>query len=144
MNVIRRCGANASKQALSFSTNAYLLVHLTLVDVDLLRGLLQRLLQQDHVLLVLLALQSDLLDGAFLFPQNFDCFGVTAFLLVQFHFHVANACLQLGDNATAANHSVGLDLLKANGKVLCGRAHTFVRYLFNLFAGFQSPCDSLP
>lgn len=109
-----------SRRELSDSSvrRAYLLVELTLVDVDLLRGLLEGLLQQDNVLLVFLALQSDFLDDALLFPQNLDGLGVTALLLVQFDFHIADASLQLGDDTTAANHCVGFDLLKADGKVL--------------------------
>jgi len=49
--------------------NTLLLGQLAAVDVDLGSGLVQRILQQDDVLLVLLALDDDLLDGALLLAQ---------------------------------------------------------------------------
>lgn len=96
----------------------YLFVQLAFVNVDFLGGLLEALLQQNDILLVLFALKHDFLDGALLFPQNLDGLGVSAFLLVQLDFHIANASLELGDDASATNDGVGLNFLKTNGKVL--------------------------
>lgn len=64
--------------------NSYLFLHLPFVNVDLLRGLLERVLEQYDVLLILFALNHNLLKGAFLLAQNFDRLGVSPLLLVDF------------------------------------------------------------
>jgi len=98
--------------------NTLLLGQLAAVDVDLGSGLVQRILQQDDVLLVLLALDDDLLDGALLLAQDLDGLGVAALLLLQLQLQIADAGLQLADDALAAGNGVQLDLLQADGQVL--------------------------
>jgi len=98
--------------------NTLLLGQLAAVDVDLGSGLVQRILQQDDVLLVLLALDDDLLDGALLLAQDLDGLGVAALLLLQLQLQIADAGLQLADDALAAGDGVQLDLLQADGQVL--------------------------
>lgn len=93
-------------------------VQLTLVNVDLLGGLFEIFLQQKHVLLVLFALQNNFFNGAFLLAQNLDGLSMSSLLFVQFQFQVTNASLHLGDDATASNYGVGLNLFQANGKIL--------------------------
>lgn len=95
-----------------------LLGQLAAVDVDLGSGLVQRVLQQDEVLLVLLALHQHLLDGALLLAQNLDGLGVAALLLLQLQLQIADAGFQLADDALAAGDGVQLDLLQADGQVL--------------------------
>lgn len=95
-----------------------LLGHLASVDVDLGSGLVQGILQQDDVLLILLALYHHLLDGALLLAQDLDGLGVAALLLLQLQFQITNACLQFADDALAAGNGVQLNLLQANGQVL--------------------------
>jgi len=98
--------------------NTLLLGQLAAVDVDLGSGLVQRILQQDDVLLVLLALDDNLLDGALLLAQDLDGLGVAALLLLQLQLQIADAGLQLADDALAAGNGVQLDLLQADGQVL--------------------------
>lgn len=98
--------------------DALLLGQLATVDVDLGSGLVQGILQQDDVLLVLLALDHHLLDGALLLAQDLDGLGVAALLLLQLQFQVTDAGLQLANNALAAGNGVQLDLLQADGQVL--------------------------
>lgn len=61
-----------------------LFVQLPLVDVDFLGGLLQGVLEEGDVLLVFLALNDDLLEGALLLAEDLDGFRVPPLLLVQF------------------------------------------------------------
>lgn len=65
------------------------LLQLSLVDGHLLVDLVQCLLQQGDVLLVLLTLDHELLDGALLLAQDLDCLGVLALLLVQLKLQVS-------------------------------------------------------
>lgn len=63
---------------------------MALVDVDLLVGLVEGLLQDGDVLVVLLALQHQLLDVALLLPQDLDGLLVTSLLLIQPKFQFVN------------------------------------------------------
>lgn len=60
----------------------YLFLQLSLVNVDLLSGLLQGVLEQNNVLLVLLALDHNLLERALLLAEDLDGFRVSPLLLV--------------------------------------------------------------
>jgi hypothetical protein len=98
--------------------SSYLFLQLSLEHGHLAVGLLERFVQQGDVLLVLLALDHDLLDGALLLAQDLDGLGVAPLLLVELDLHVAHARLQLADDALAADDGVGLDLLEAYRQVL--------------------------
>lgn len=95
--------------------DALLLGQLASVDVDLGIALVQRILQQNDILLVLLALYDHLLDGALLLAQDLDGLGVTALLLLQLQLQIANACFQFADDALATGNGVQLHFLQANG-----------------------------
>lgn len=110
----------AQKQLNSIYSKTHLFIQLSLVNVDLLHRLLQRVLQQDDVLLVLLALDHDLLELALLLAQDFDGFRVSSLLLIGFKFHILDAGLQFADDALASDNSVGFDLFQADGNVLEG------------------------
>jgi len=97
---------------------ALLLGQLASVDVDLGSGLVQRILQQNDILLILLTLYDHLLDGTLLLAQDLDGLGMTTLLLLQLQFQITNACLQFADDALATGNSVQLHFLQANGQVL--------------------------
>lgn len=92
----------------------FLFNQLALVGGNLLVGLLQGVLEQLNVLLVLLDLDVHLLDGAFLLAQDLDGLRVSIPLAFQLGFDVAQAGLQLADDATASGNGVDLNLLKTN------------------------------
>jgi hypothetical protein len=77
-------------------------------------GLVQRLLQQQDVLLVLLALNDDLLASALLLSQDLDGFGVVLLLRLQLEFQIADMGLQFRDGTSRSNNGIGFDLFKAN------------------------------
>lgn len=97
---------------------SYLFRQLPLVDVDLLGGLFERVLEQDDVLLVLLALDHDLLQLTLLLAEDLDGLSVPPLLLIHFQFHVLDAGLKFADDALATDDSVGLDLFKADRDIL--------------------------
>lgn len=70
--------------------HALLLLQLPLVDVDLLRRLVESLLQQSNVLRVLLDLDHHFLDVALLLAQDLHRFRVSALLLVQLELEIAD------------------------------------------------------
>lgn len=70
--------------------HALLLLQLSLVDADLLRGLVVRFLQQSDILRVLFHLDHHFLDVALLLAQDLHGLSVSAFLFVQFEFQVTN------------------------------------------------------
>lgn len=89
-----------------------------LVDVDLLDCLFQRVLEQDDVLLVLLALDHNLLELAFLLAEDLDGLSVPPLLLVHFQFHVLNTGFEFADDTFASDDGIGFYLLQADRNVL--------------------------
>lgn len=78
--------------------HALLFLQLSLVDGDLLVGLVEALLQQGDVLRVLLHLDHHLLDVAFLLAQDLHGLGMSALLFVQLELQVANLRRELQAN----------------------------------------------
>lgn len=89
-----------------------------LVDVDLLGGLFERVLQKDDVLLVLLALNHDLLELTLLLAEDLDSLSVPPLLLIHFQFHILDAGLKFADDALSTNDGVGLNLFQTDRDVL--------------------------
>lgn len=83
-----------------------------------MRGLLERVLEEGDVLLVLLALDNDLLELALLLAEDLDGLGVPPLLLIHFKFHVLDAGLEFADDTLSSNDSVGLNLFQTDGNVL--------------------------
>lgn len=86
--------------------------------MHLLGGLFERVLEQNNVLLVLLALDHDLLELALLLAEDLDGLSVPPLLLIQFQFHVLNAGLKFADDALTTDDGVGLNLFKTDRDVL--------------------------
>lgn len=97
---------------------SHLFVQLTFVLCKSAVGLVQRFLQQKHVLLVFFALDDDLLDGAFLLSQDLDGLRMISLLRVQFEFDVTHARFQFGDGTTSSNDSISFDLFETDWKIL--------------------------
>lgn len=95
-----------------------LFVQLPLVDADFLGSFLQGVLEEGDILLVFLALNDDLLQGALLLAEDLDGFRVPPLLLVQFQLHILDASLQFADDALSTDDSIGLNFLQADGNVL--------------------------
>jgi hypothetical protein len=107
----------------------YLFLQLPLINVGLLGALLQRVLEENNVLLVLLALNHDFLDLAFLLAEDLDGLSVSPLLLVQLQLQVLHAGLKLADDALATDNGVSFDLLKADRDVLNGKDN--IALIFN-------------
>lgn len=101
-----------------FIQSSYLFRQLPLVDVDLLGGLFERVLEESNVLLVLLALNHDLLELTLLLAEDLDGLSVPPLLLIHFQFHVLDAGFKFADDTLATNNGVGLNLFQADRDVL--------------------------
>ena len=88
-----------------------LLLQLALVHLDLLVELVERLLQDDDVLPVLLGLQDELLDGALLLMQRRGHLNVQGLLAVVHDLQLLDARLHLLDGDAAALDGRRLELL---------------------------------
>lgn len=74
----------------------HLFVKLALVDGNFLVGLFKGFLKESDVLVVLFTLDYDLLDRAFLLPQDLDALGVAALLFIKFQLQVPHLEYEMG------------------------------------------------
>lgn len=95
-----------------------LFLKLSLVDADFGVNLVEGFLKKSNILLVLLALDHDLLDLAFLLAHDLDGLSMTSLLLIELEFHIAKTGFQLADDAFASDDGVSLNLFQTDGQIL--------------------------
>lgn len=77
-------------------------------------GLIELLLQDQHILLVLFDLNRHLLDDALLLAQDLNGLSMILLLRVEFDLNVAKMRFQLGDGTTSSDNGIGFNFLKTN------------------------------